>query len=553
MTHPEHPRRAPQPGLAGALTLGKGALASRLLGFARDALIASLLGGGALADAFLVAFRLPNFLRRLLAEGSLAYALVPACIRLRQGGAESGRARAFARSVLALSVLCFALAALAGIALARPLALALAPGLAARPETLDLAALFLALCLPYLPLAAGAAVSSGLLLAGGDFRAPSFAPVALNLAMLAAIAAAFVLYGPGRPETPRLLCAGVVLAGAAQWLCQIPALRRAGYGMRMQGPAARKETERRIRFAVLRDPEALAVLRATPAASLGAASAQINALAAALIASFLAEGSISAVYFAERLLEFPLGLIGASLGLSTLAGFSRIAGNASSAAPGNSGPDIPACTACLTESARMAFFCSLPAALGLACLARPLVGLCFGHGAFSDTALAATSEALLAYCAGLPALAAARPRLAALNALGDAETPARSAIWGLGITLVLGAASLPLNAAAGPALAATVAAWANTALLARALARRGIRADLPAAWLARTLAACALTALPVLGITACVRSDAASVLLGAPAGVIVYLAAARLLRIREAALCLEAARALPGGGKSAAG
>ncbi len=582
-------KRHPGSGLSGALTLGQGVLASRLLGFARDALIASLLGASGLADAFLVAFRLPNFLRRLLAEGSLTYALVPACARLRaENGPGAVRVNAFARSMLVLTLLVFAALTLAGILLAKPLALALAPGLAARPQAWEAAALFLALCLPYLPLAAGAAVSSGLLLACRDFRAPAYAPVVLNLVMLAVIGLAFTLYGPGRTEVPYLLCAGIVTAGGAQWLAQVPALRRAGFVMSLRGSASRSARGLRPldpamekQPGLLRDPEALAVLRTTPAAAFGAASGQINVLAATFIASFLAEGGISVLYFAERLLEFPLGLIGASLGLASLADLSKIAGSASisppcygvqaAAPPGGArggvslpqaGFDQTAFSACLGKALRLTLFCSLPAAVGLACLARPMVSLFFGHGAFDAHALNATTLALLAYCAGLPALAVARPCLAGLNALGDGKTPARAALTGLILTLALGAASLPLQTAWGPALAVSLAAWTNLALLARALVQKGlVRASspiganmpteaapsartasfaktVPSGWLLRAAGAAGLMAPPVMLLNAAIPSDFFVIVLGVPLGVVLYLGISLLLRIEETTLCL---------------
>ncbi len=618
---------------SGAITLGKGVLASRLLGFARDALIASLLGAGGLADAFLVAFRLPNFFRRLLAEGTLSYALVPACMRLRQEDSP-GRVRAFARSVLVLALLVFIAAALAGMLLAKPLTLALAPGLAARPDDLGKAALFLALCLPYLPLAAGAAVSSGLLLACRDFRAPALAPVALNVAMIAFIGLAFALYGPGRAEVPYLLCAGVVAAGAAQWIVQLPALGRAGLAIRTRGsalagaapppparglspsrgsqpldPAIEERTEadgslfpgngeaRKTHHAetphkpgLFTDSEALSVLRRTPAAAFGAAGGQVNVLAAAFIASFLAEGGISALYFAERLLEFPLGLIAASMGLAALTDLSKIAGSGAACSgktePESTHPpqgkafyaaqnhaasateaafpksedrdgpsqghgeaslpptgfDQAAFSACLQKALRLVLFCALPAAVGLACLARPLVSLFFRHGAFGDAALSATSLALLAYCAGLPALAVARPYLAALSALGDTKSPARTALTGLALTLTLGAASLPLQAAWGQALAVSLAAWASLALLARALRQKGVHALPAPAWLLRVFAASALTAIPVLLLAAHVSSNALCVALGVPLGVGVYFALTYLLRLPENEICLTLLR-----------
>lgn len=507
-----------------AATLGRGALASRLLGFVRDALLAYALGGGWVADAFFVAFRLPNFMRRLLAEGSLNLCVIPALKKMERLQGEKA-AFALARSSLALFVLSFSAVALCGMALAKPLALLLAPGLAFTPSALDMAALLLMLCLPYAPLAAGAAVSSGLLMAKGRFLVPSLTPLVLNLVLiLFALAALFsypVLPGTGvisAKNSAILLCAGVVAGGGMQWLCQIPALH--GLGFSLRGPSS------------LRHPEGRAVLAATPAALFGAATHQVNVLAATFLASFLAQGSIAALYFAERLIELPFGVIGASLGLAALATLAALHAKA----------DREAFRAALESALRLGLFFSLPAAVGLVFLALPLVQTLFGHGAFSGEAQAATAGALAAYTLGLPALVASRALLSALSVLGDSTATARAALISLLMTLALGAALLTLTPWSGPwavALAASLAAWGNVFFLWRSLARLSAAPAMKTLIPLSHIAACCALALALAGLRSFSLSPLAHLNCAVLPGILLYGGTALALGSGEARLCLQ--------------
>lgn len=501
--------------IPGALELGRGALVSRVLGFARDAAIAALLGGGWAADAFLIAFRLPNFTRRLLAEGAFAYALVPGYQAAKQRGPDS--AATFARTVTVVLAGFFLLFSLAGVIFSRPAALVLAPGLAHAPQTLAAAAIFLALCLPYLPMAAGAAVTAATLMAEGSFRAPAYAPALLNVTIIAFAGLAFLVCGPGGDSAAYVLCAGIVAAGAVQWGVQLRALARKGFPL--AGP---------LRF---RDRNLGATLRALPPSAFGAAGNQVNILVAAILASFLAEGSISALYFAERLIEFPLGIIGTAVGLATLTNMSRPLPDRSFA--GTPAGKNAALQAGLDRAARLALFLSLPAAVGTACLAAPVTALIFGHGEFGAEPLARTSAALLAYTAGLPALAAARPFLAAYGALRDAQTPLKSALLGLAATIVLGGPALFLGAAWALALAVSFAAWINLIHLGHVLARRGVWPVPPAIWLLKTGLANGIMAGCVLWAKSVCATDVAAVLVCIPLGILVYFAAAFALRLEE--------------------
>ena len=506
-----------------ALALGQGTLASRMLGFVRDACIAALLGSGWVADALLVAFRLPNFARSLLAEGAFAYTLVPGYQASKMRDPQ--QAWVFVRSMTLALFVVFGLLVLAGAVFSNHIAIVLAPGFHDMPDILNLASKFMVLCLLSLPLVSGAAVSSAALMVEGFFKPPAYASAVFNVVVILSAGAAFVLFGAGDDRAPYVLCIGVIAAGMVQWVYQIFFLRRLGYSP--VGPIA------------LGDPLLVRSLRALPRSILGVSGNNVNLLLAALLASFLAEGSISALYFAERLIGFPLGIIGISVGLAALSDLSAIAAGFKDAKDAARQDLLAAAKSLFSErlvkSCRVTFFFALPAAVGTACLAVPLTAVIFGRGEFDADALVRTSNALLAYILGLPALALIRPLLAGLGALEDTKTPMRGALAGLLATGVCGVLLLPAEIPWGPALAVSVAAWVNAAILIRALVKLG-HSPLPGlAWPLKTLFACALMAGCVLWTASFFASNlgkAATV----PLGIVVYFAAAYLLRLEECAL-----------------
>ncbi|MDR2504117.1 MAG: murein biosynthesis integral membrane protein MurJ, partial [Deltaproteobacteria bacterium] len=275
-----------------ALALGVGLGFSRLLGLARDMFFAGLLGGGLAADIFLAAFRLPHFARRLLHEGAPALAFIPAFVREEaHGGRES--ALAFGRAAWLELVLAALLLSLAGAAAAGALARMLLPGLSGEAALLEMTAGFIRLGLFYLPLAAGAATGSALLMALGHYAAPACAPLVLNLGLLAAGGLA-LLAGHSGSAAAETLCLGLILGGLLQNAVQFMAAR--GLRVRLAGRVS------------LTAPANLGFLRAMPPAICGAAAHQLHMLAVTVAASFLHQGGISALYYAERLLELPVAL-----------------------------------------------------------------------------------------------------------------------------------------------------------------------------------------------------------------------------------------------------
>ena len=436
----------PNSGLARtAALLGGFALFSRLLGLVRDMSMAWLLGGGAAADALVAAMRLPHVLRRLLGEGSLSMTLTASLVRLRQGNgfpngarldadgaaATSGNAtlRLLARAMSLRLGLILLLLTLLGLAAAPWLARMLAPGFSG-PE-LERTVVLLRLCLPYVLAAGMAALGMALLHSMGVFWLPALSPALFNLVMLlAAVAAALGLCPPAEALAVGMLCGGL-----AQWLAQWLAVRRllpqnaprthaeAACEGRTGGQPATSAVdacaEREITAGAWR---CLALL---PGGVLGAAAPQLAMLAAMTLASGLGQGQVAALYYAERLLELPLGLVGVCLGMASLPTLSRLA----------AAKDFTQFSSQLSTALRLTAMLSLPAAAGLWAVGPQLVAGLLGHGAFDSQAARDTGLALLAYVPGLPAFACNRSLLAACNALGLVRRTAMSALWAVGGTL----------------------------------------------------------------------------------------------------------------------
>lgn len=433
-----------------AACLGLGTLLSRLLGLARDMLFALVLGGGPAADLFLAAFRAPHLARRLLQEGSFYLPFIP--LFQRERGASAAQAFAFGRAAALGLALVALLLALLGLPASEALAGLFLPG--AGEEFLSSAAGLLRLGFFYLPLAALAAVSGGMLLALNRPRAPALGPAVFNLGMLAAGAAALCA-GAGAKDAAFYLCWGILAGGALHFILQALALR--GQGFRWAGP--------------LHKPAGLAFLRRLPLALCGASAMQINMLLAACLAASAQGGGISALYYAERLLELPLALSGAALGTAGLADMSAppelATGPPVAAAPAGPG-------AKLRKLLDLGFFLTLPAAAGLAICGAPIVGLLFGHGAFDSAAEQLTALTLLYYAPALPAACAVRLLLSALHIQGAGSLIAWAACSALASVAVMLLSAPALAAALGPpglACGVSLAAWVNVPLLAWPLRR----------------------------------------------------------------------------------
>ena len=436
--------------LPAAALLGGCTMLSRLLGLARDAVMAWLLGAGPVADALTAAMRLPHMARRMLAEGSLSMSLTAQLARRGNRREAAALRRALARR---LGGVLLAGACLLGFC-ADPLLRLLSPGLDLSGGGTDagLPGQLFRLCLPYIPAAGLAGLCMAVLHARRHFLIPALSPLLFNICVLAAAGVA-VCWCSGQADTARALALGMSGGGLAQWLLQRLAVERlpgdgAGAARLAASPARRAAISRR----------AWRLLAGLPGGILGAAAPQLAMLAAMCPASLAGPGHMASLYYAERLLELPLGLVGSCLGMASLPRLSECAREGQ-----------------WEEFARLrglalrwAVRLSLPAAVGLAVVSRPLVTCLLGHGAFDANAIHWTAWAVLAYAPCLPACAVSRCLLAACHARGER----RRAVWaGLFVPLfTLGAGLLFLSAGelggVGAAAAASLALCLQTLLLA---------------------------------------------------------------------------------------
>lgn len=417
-------------------TVGGATLLSRILGYVRDAVIAWFFGTSASADAFFVAFRIPNLLRRMFAEGSLSVAFIPVFTETlhRQGRSEALR---LARATgLILSVL-LTVIVLLGVFFAPEIVRVVGPGFTDDPALFGLTVELTRIMFPYILFIGLVALSMGILNVFGHFAAPALAPAVLNLAIIGA-----ALVVSPRLERPVVgLAIGVVAGGIGQLVLQLPFLYR--FGLRLGGRlvffhAGLKKTGRLM----------------LPAA-FGAAVYQINLLINTQLATLLPEGSVSYLYYADRLVQFPLGIVGMAAATALLPSLSRqaLAG------------DPAAVTRTFGQAARVVMFITIPAMCGLILLREPIIYLLFKRGAFDLEAVRLTAAALLFYAAGLWAFTLARLAAQTFYALQDTRTPVWTAAASIGVNIACGLTFMRFMGHAGLALATTVASGVNVVLL----------------------------------------------------------------------------------------
>lgn len=451
-------------------TVGGYTMISRVTGFVRDMLIAAVVGAGPVADAFFVAFQIPNFFRRLTGEGALTVAFVPMFAGLVE---TRGREVAVAFAGQVQSVLLLVLLALLVLAeVAMPgVILVLAPGFADEVLRYDLAVELTRITFPYLPLISLVALWGGMLNSLGKFWAMAAAPILLNLILIAALAGA-----AGLLETPgHVLAWGVAAAGAAQAAFVAAACRRAGALPPLVRPRLSPEIRR------------LLVLMAP--AALGAGVVQVNAFIGMLLASLLPAGSVSYLYYADRVVQLPLGVVGVAIGTALLPMLSR-------QVRGGHGAEARATQ---NRALEIALLLTVPAAAALAVIADPLIAVLFQRGAFTAADGSATAITLAAYAVGLPAFVLIKVFQPGFFARADTATPVKVAAVAVVANLACNAVLLPLYDQVGIALSTALSSWLNAGLLATLLWRRGhlatdarLRTRLPRIVLAAAAMAAAL-------------------------------------------------------------
>jgi putative peptidoglycan lipid II flippase len=422
--------------------IGAATLASRVLGFIRDMVLARLFGATAAADAFFVAYRIPNLLRELFAEGSMSAAFIPVfaeyhALREKKDAWELASA-AFTTLLTIVTAI-----TLLGIVAAPGIVWLLAPGFHGHPDKLALTTLLTQIMFPYLVCISLAALAMGILNSLRAFAAPALSPVFFNVFIIGCA----LFLAPAFPEPILAVAIGVVAGGASQFAMQLPglALRGMVFGWRFQPghPGVR-------RIGALMVPSLL-----------GLSVTQINITVSTILASFFAGGP-TYLFYGMRLIQFPLGIFGVALATAILPTLSTQAARGS----------LDELRGTLAFGLRMILFIILPAMLGLMLLRRPIVHLFFEHGSFTAADTLATATAVLCYAVGLWAFAGVRIIVAAFYSLQDTVTPAVAAGIAVLANLALSIALMDRLEAAGLALATALASMVNVSVLVAVLNRR---------------------------------------------------------------------------------
>jgi putative peptidoglycan lipid II flippase len=424
-------------------TVGSYTAISRVFGFVRDVLTAAILGAGPVADAFFVAQRLPNLFRSLFAEGAFSAAFVPLFAgAMAEHGKE--RARIFAEDALAVLG-----AALLGFVLLGEILMpvvmdVIAPGFREEPEKFELAVDLSRITFPYLLFISLVALQGGVLNSVDRFAAAAATPILLNLFLIAAL----LLMRHFAWRDGRALAWAICAAGFAQFLWLLFSCARAGLALRLPLPRLTQGVRR-----------TLAVMAP---GTVGAGVTQLNLLISTALASLLPGGSVSYLYYADRLNQLPLGVVGIAVGTAILPSLSRRIRLG----------DLADAVTLQNRGIELALLLTLPAAIALGVLATPIFSVLFQRGAFGPADTAATAAALAAYAAGLPAFVLIKVLAPAFFARHDTATPVKVAVVAMAINLGLTLILMQFLAHIGIALATTAAGWLNALMLLALLVRR---------------------------------------------------------------------------------
>lgn len=441
---PELPEHAGKQDVAAqGSTVAAMTMLSRISGFVRDVVLSNFFGAGAVSDAFFVAFKIPNFFRRLFAEGAFNQAFVPVLARYRKGSREE--LVEFVRVMTGNLALTMLVVVGLGILIAPGLIMVFAPGFRSQPEQFHLARDMVRITFPYLGFISMTAFAGALLNSHHRYAVPAFTPVLLNLSLIGAI-----FFAAGYFSQPVFALAwGVVFAGFAQLLFQFPALKSLGLIVMPRVSASHSGAGR---VGVLLLPAVFA-----------ASVSQINALIDTMLASTLMTGSISWLYYSDRLLELPIGLVAVALGTVLLPNLSRL----------DSEENLGGFRDTLDWGLRVGGFFALPAAAALYVLALPLISSIFMHGALTELDARMAALSLQAFAAGLVPLVAVKVLAPAYFAQEDTATPFRIGVVAVIVNVVLNLALYKIMGHVGLALATSAAAMVNAYLLWRGLYRAG--------------------------------------------------------------------------------
>jgi len=417
-------------------TVGFYTFLSRLLGLARDMVIARYFGSGTAADAFFVAFRIPNLLRRLFAEGSLTIAFIPV---FGEYLVKKSREDAFllARVILTLLSAVLALVTALGILLAPWVVRIQAFGFGGSGFKYDLTVLLTRITFPYIFLISLVALFMGMLNSLRHFAAPAAAPIFLNVGIIATT----LWISPHLAEPIVAVAIGVILGGILQVALQIPWILKAGISL---APCWMPRHPGVKRIGLLMLP-----------AIFGSAIYQFNQFIGTLLASFLPEGSISWLYYADRLVQFPLGVFAIAISTAALPSLSRQAAE----------EDLESFNDTLNHALKLVFLITVPSMVGLIILREPIIRILFERGAFDSVSTAMTARALLCYSLGLWAFSGIRVMVSAFYALQDTRTPVKVAALSLVVNLGMSLLLMGPFKHGGLALALSIASTVQFGLL----------------------------------------------------------------------------------------
>lgn len=411
---------------------------SRILGFVRDTLIARVFGAGMITDAFIVAFKIPNLLRRISAEGAFSQAFVPILAEYKSQRTFDETHSLINRVATWLGIILVGVTLLGMLAAPWIVAL-IAPGFKAEPDKMQLTIELLRITFPYIFFISLVSMAGGVLNTYNKFGIPAFTPVWLNVAMIAAV----LFFAEHFAEPIKVLAWAVFVGGFLQLIFQIPFLKQIGL---------------LPKFEMRRDDEGVwRILKLMGPAVLGVSVAQISLIINTIFASFLATGSVSWLYYADRLMEFPTGVLGVALGTILLPSLSKA----------YAGSDDSEYSQLLDWGLRLTFILAAPAAVALAVLATPLVATLFHYGKFTAIDVAMTQQALIAYSVGLLGLILVKILAPGFYARQNIKTPVKIAVFTLVATQLMNLIfifGLHLNHAA-LALAIGLGACINATLL----------------------------------------------------------------------------------------
>ena len=409
---------------------------SRITGYIKDMILAKFFGATGIADTFFVAFRIPNLLRELFAEGSMSSALIPVLTEYhtKQGKEEAKR---LVRVIFTFIIIVTGLICLAGIIFAPAIVTAIAPGFLDTPEKFSLTVLLTRVMFPFLLFISVAALVMGALNTKRVFFIPSLAPAMLNIAIIVAV----IIFASRMTQPIVAVAIGVTLGGLLQFIFQLPSFFKNRYSL-MPAPDLRHPGLKKISILIL-------------PATMGMAVAQINIFVSTILASFLPEGSITYLYYSMRLIQFPVGIFGVAMGMAVLPTLSE---HAVKGEFGKLSDDF-------SFALRLLFFITVPAMVGLIALREPIVNILFQRGKFDYFATVGTAQALLFYSIGIWAIVGVRVVTASFYSMQDTKTPVKVAVIALAVNIILSVILMKPLKHGGLALANSIASCVNFLLL----------------------------------------------------------------------------------------